>query len=190
MQIIMLVLLLIVLWLLSSIIVRNSNFMAELYLHLSYTNESFRNIGDSLREISRTNNLRYQDEKEVKNRVIGLSARSSGFSSAEEILTVWDILPKTISNNIIHPDKYIKVVSLCKNSLHLSPRHTKFTPKIEYNFDKLGDFMLIKYAHLIELIESYPRFAEKPYYCIMNKDVAIIHHLDEIYINELNNIKG
>ena len=79
----------------------------------------------------------------------------------------------------INPQKYINVINLCACQLNLSTlpggKGKLFT------FNSFGETKRIMYSHLVDIMETSPKFVEDGRFYIAEKRVIRRHGLDSIY---------
>jgi len=79
----------------------------------------------------------------------------------------------------INSDKYIKVMSLCPNTLNLTTEK-KGRGKL-FTFYQFGEVKRILYGDLVRIIENHPNFLNDGVFIIMDKSVIKRHGLDDAY---------
>ena len=87
----------------------------------------------------------------------------------------------------IHPDTYIKVVSLLSHKLNLSA--DGYGRKKVYSMDGVGKSVVIPFEILSEIVQNQRGFAEAPFYCIFSKKVVEILNLENSYSQVIEQLK-
>ena len=87
----------------------------------------------------------------------------------------------------INSDNYIKVMSLCPNTLNLC---TKLYGQGKiFKFTKFGEVKRILYGDLVDVLEVNPTFAEAGLFFILDERVIRRHGLDDTYSRILDKSK-
>jgi len=78
-------------------------------------------------------------------------------------------------------DEDIMIMSLSPHPLTLTTNQVGQTGGVEYNFSRYGEIKPIINLHVSAIIEAHRRFAEVPYFYIMDERVVQRHGLSETY---------
>jgi hypothetical protein len=87
--------------------------------------------------------------------------------------------PKQKVTKDIAPNKYIRVMSLCKDKLNLSTED-RGKGKI-FGFENFGDTHRIIYSELLDIMRVHPNFFEAGYFYILDPDVIELGGHEELY---------